>query len=322
MMATETRDSANWILDSGASSHMSFDRDEFMDIKELKNPISITIANGTSVQAMATGSVPLTLMNGENVTVYNVLYVPDLDRRLLSIPALVSKGIRVTFGEDWCDIGTRECRIARVSMKDKMYILRAVSRIKPEISMIAATSNSNTGKDMDIWHARLGHLPEQKIEELKKCVTGLEIKKLANYMETNNDLCKGCVKGRLSVQNFSKSSTKEPKTNDVLELIHSDIMGPMNKISVGGSRYILNFIDDYSRYVKVYFIKRKSQVFDYFMEYKSMMEGQTGKKVKCIRTDNGKELVNTKFGRECKLSGIIHQTTVHIHRSKMVLPNG
>ena len=178
MMATETRDSANWILDSGASSHMSFDRDEFMDIEELKNPISITIANGTSVQAMATGSVPLTLMNGENVTVYNVLYVPDLDRRLLSIPALVSKGIRVIFGEDWCDIGTRECRIARVSMKDKMYILKAVSRIKPEISIIAATSNSNTGKDMDIWHARLGHLADLRAEEMRYRIRDQEIGEL------------------------------------------------------------------------------------------------------------------------------------------------
>ena len=43
MMATETRDSANWILDSGASSHMRFDRDEFMDIEELKDPISIRL---------------------------------------------------------------------------------------------------------------------------------------------------------------------------------------------------------------------------------------------------------------------------------------
>nr|CCA21193.1 retrotransposon protein putative [Albugo laibachii Nc14] len=78
----------------------------------------------------------------------------------------------------------------------------------------------------------------------------------------------------------------------------------------GDAKYVVNFVDGYSRFVNAYFIQRKSQLFEHFVEYKSMMERKLGSKIKCIRADNGKEFINSQFSRECRKDGIIHQTTV------------
>nr|CCA26157.1 putative polyprotein [Albugo laibachii Nc14] len=86
-------------------------------------------------------------------------------------------------------------------------------------------------------------------------------------------------------------------------------MGPMKTTSAGGSRYTLTFIDDYSRLVKVYFLRTKSQVFDYFLEYKAMMERQANRRIKRIRTDNDTECLNRRFAEERRRNGIIHQTS-------------
>lgn len=83
----------------------------------------------------------------------------------------------------------------------------------------------------------------------------------------------------------------------------------MNVDSIGGSKYILTFTDDYTRYVTVYFLKRKSEVYEKFQEYVNMVENFTGLKVKMLRTDNGGEYVSNDFSKHCASKGIIHQYT-------------
>ena len=84
---------------------------------------------------------------------------------------------------------------------------------------------------------------------------------------------------------FPKQSVK--KTSQPLELLHSDLCGPMNVDTIGGSKYVLTFTDDYSRYVTVYFIKSKSEVLSKFKEYVNMVENATGLRVRTLRSDNG-----------------------------------
>ncbi|KAA5592484.1 transposase family protein, partial [Pseudomonas aeruginosa] len=103
---------------------------------------------------------------------------------------------------------------------------------------------------------------------------------------------------------FQPSSTS---TQDILELIHSDVCGPMESVSIGGSRYYVLFVDDYSRMVFVYFMKTKSEVFKFFKEFQSLVEKQTDRKIKILRTDNGGEYCSQDFERYLKQHGIIHQ---------------
>ncbi|KAE8959632.1 hypothetical protein PF011_g30361 [Phytophthora fragariae] len=69
-------------------------------------------------------------------------------------------------------------------------------------------------------------------------------------------------------------------------------MGPMKPQSQGGARFVVTFVDDYSRYVHAYLIKAKSEVFARFKEYKALVEAQTGRRIRCVRSDNGGEYVN------------------------------
>lgn len=101
-------------------------------------------------------------------------------------------------------------------------------------------------------HRRLGHLNRQGLGLLKNSIaTGI------NYTVRNERPCEACVMGKQAREPLRRSGKR---AKDLLELIHSDICGPMEMNSIGGSRYFLTFIDDHSRKVFVYFLKNKNQV--------------------------------------------------------------
>ena len=89
--------SATWLLDSGASRHMTDDERDFVEYEDLTVPISITVANGQHLMAKGTGSVRFVLKNGRTVMLKKVLHVPKLDKKLVSVPALTARGVLVQF---------------------------------------------------------------------------------------------------------------------------------------------------------------------------------------------------------------------------------
>lgn len=131
-----------------------------------------------------------------------------------------------------------------------------------------------------IWHARLGHLPMKAMNNLNKCVEGFQMQDLSAVDDDQDEICEGCVTGKSSVKPFPKSSYGEMKTTSLLQVVHSDVMGPMETKSQGGARFVVTFLDDYSRYVVAYYVTHKSDVVDKFIEYKSMMENQLNTKIK------------------------------------------
>ncbi|KAG3195041.1 hypothetical protein PC128_g8835 [Phytophthora cactorum] len=108
-------------------------------------------------------------------------------------------------------------------------------------------------------------------------------------MSTKDDgLCAGCIKGKHSVTSFSKS-TKKMKTTQVLELVHSALMGPIKTLSNGGSKNVLLFVYDFSRYIVGFFLKKKSKVVSYFSKSRVLVENQLGQHIRTIRTDSDAE---------------------------------
>lgn len=91
----------------------------------------------------------------------------------------------------------------------------------------------------------------------------------------------------MAVTAFPRSRS-EIKTTRLLELVHADIMGPMSQQSQGGTLFVLLFVDDFSRYVSVFFLKTKSEVVQHFRDYKVTIETQTAVHMMKIRTDNGR----------------------------------
>jgi transposase InsO family protein len=84
----------------------------------------------------------------------------------------------------------------------------------------------------------------------------------------------------------------------------------MQTRSLGGAYYFLIFIDDRTRYTWVYFIRKKSDVFEYFKEFKNLVEKKTGRYIKILRSDQGGEYTSRDFFKYCKNNGIQQQFTV------------
>jgi hypothetical protein len=129
----------------------------------------------------------------------------------------------------------------------------------------------------------------------------------ADLSDVSVGICEPCVKGKMARKPFKVSQVKSTRP---LELIHSDVCGPMQNVSLGGSKYFVSFIDDYSRFSHVYYVNEKSDVFGVFKEYKALVENQTGQTIAVLRTDGGGEYVSNEFEQYLRMHGIQHQLTV------------
>ena len=96
----------------------------------------------------------------------------------------------------------------------------------------------------------------------------------------------------------------------MLGIVHTDLCGPMRTQSMGGAKYLLTFVDDATRWCEVRFLKSKDQVLEIFTSYKNLMENQTGRKIKQVQSDNGKEYCNKAFNDYLDKCGIKRRLTV------------
>jgi hypothetical protein len=103
---------------------------------------------------------------------------------------------------------------------------------------------------------------------------------------------------------ISQFSTYSFSCKGILQLVHSDVFGPVSVPSLGKSVYYVSFIDDFSRNTWIYFLRKKSEVFDRFKEFKALVENQTEKRIKVLRTDNGGDFCGNEFEEFCKKCGI------------------
>ena len=127
-------------------------------------------------------------------------------------------------------------------------------------------------------------------------------------IKATTGICKGCVVGKHPEHKFNRG--KASRASCILGLIHSDISDPMPITSMNGSRYFLTFIDDFSRYTWVFFIKKKSKVCEKFFELKALIENAFGIKINILRYDNGGEYVNNYLLKIFSQSGIQFQHSI------------
>ncbi|KAK3039795.1 hypothetical protein RJ639_027108 [Escallonia herrerae] len=116
------------------------------------------------------------------------------------------------------------------------------------------------------------------------------------------DFCEGCVYGKQKRVSFRKDGKK--KKIERLELVHTDVCGPTTVKSLGGNFYFVSFIDDASRKTWIYAIRQKSDVYHTFKKWKTLVENETGNKVKCLKSDNGGEYSDGGFQEYCSNNDI------------------
>ena len=89
--------------------------------------------------------------------------------------------------------------------------------------------------------------------------------------------------------------SSDNKAKGILDIVHSDVCGPMTATSLSGYVYYVSFIDDYSRKTWIYFLKGKNEVFSKFKEFKDLVENLSKKKIKVFRSNNGGEFTSGEF---------------------------
>ncbi|GJX41309.1 gag-pol polyprotein, partial [Tanacetum coccineum] len=163
----------------------------------------------------------------------------------------------------------------------------------------SVASHSPSHRVAITWHQKLGHMSEQGIKIL------VERKLLPGNTKVSLPFCKHYV---ISKQHRLKFKTSNSRSIYVLELVHSDVWQAL-VLSLGGAKYFVSFIDDYSRRCWVYPIKKKSDVFEVFKVYKARVELDSEKNIKCLRTDNRGEYTGDEFDTFCRQEGIKRQFT-------------
>lgn len=251
--ATTTNNDNGWYIDSGASMHLTMHRDWLHD--EITPPVStIKVANDKKLVVKSCGKVTLNVLNGNGkintISVQNVLYVPELTTNLLSVSQIINSGCQVQFDQKGCMIFNKNNeKVAVAKMINNMYRLN----IHSVQAYISATKDS----DFYLWHQRLAHL---NFEDLNKFSENTGVK----LQNKDKVVCITCLEGKQTRIPFPTEGTR---AQNKLELIHSDICGPMEVQSFGGARYFVTFIDDFTRKVFVFILKNKSDVFEKFKEF-------------------------------------------------------
>lgn len=148
-----------------------------------------------------------------------------------------------------------------------------------------------------LWHMRFGHIGEKGFRTLKNknLIKGL------NDCILEFDFYEHYVYGK---QNHVQFYSNSHKSFYVLDLILSNVFGPIKVPSFSNSIFFVSFIDDYSRRTCDYFLKSKTLVFSQFKEFKALVENQTSKKIKCVRIDHGGEFCLVEFEQFYKERGI------------------
>jgi hypothetical protein len=287
-----------WFLDSGCSNHMCRDKTLFSNLNESFRQI-VKLGNNMKMSVMGKRNVRLQVSEFVHV-ITEVFYVPELRNNLLSIGQLQEKGLTIFFQHRKCQIYHPEKGlIIQTEMSaNRTFFLLARS------PLVKATCFYTTSQDWSyLWHCRYGHLSYKGLRTLqfKKMVHGLP------QFNVSTTVCTHCMVGKQHRNPIPKKSNW--RASQQLQLIHADLCGPIILISNRNKRYLICFIDDFSRKIWVYFLEEKSEAFIIFKYFKSLVEKETRSCIKSLRTDRGGEFTSQEFNQFCKENGIKRQLT-------------
>ena len=161
--------------------------------------------------------------------------MPALTKNIIYVSCLNKKGFHLKFCDNSCHIMLNDVFYAGGTLSNEIYIL--------DMSNPILNINDNKRKKGDnlkssyLWHCRLGHISERRMTELHKCGS------LGSFDYESFDTCESCLLGKMTKLPFKR---KGERANELLDLIHTNVCGPMSVHARGGFVYFITFIDDYS----------------------------------------------------------------------------
>ena len=287
-----------WVIDSGASRHMTANRTLFTNFTLQVS--WVTIANGVKIKSPGRGDVAVEL-DGKEFTLTDVLYVPDLDANLLSISALQAKGMVVRFGLSCVEILRKGTCLATGSLVGKTYLLRSAGNGAALVATETPTAAKNPEQDRYLlWHSRMGHVGAYRLVALTDVTNGVGAR-----IQNHESVCK-CITCTQTKMTRIVNRNPPNKATKQLERVYSDFWGPYRVPNNQGSKYFVSFIDEFSGYSEIY-LGARSELERLFRMYKNRIEIETGKRIRTLRCDNAAEY--EKLARTILPEGIVVEFT-------------
>ncbi|KYN22359.1 Copia protein [Trachymyrmex cornetzi] len=250
-------------------------------IERLSVPINITVAkNDVTLNGECVGKIKGYIQSDRKrlpCSINNVLFVKDLKCNLLSIRQLEDAGFGITFKNSMVVLVRNGTKVATAVRTGKLYELEVLVEKGAFVDAIESKKS-----DMEIWHRRMGRLNNLDMEKFVRCEMVVGLPKLS---ASSGNVCEPCIFGEQTRKPFPK--VNESRSTQRLELIHSDVCGPINPVACNGARYFVSFIDNYTHFSVLYVIKQKSKVFEKFKEYVALSTAKFKTKISVLIADIG-----------------------------------
>ncbi|CAN0443731.1 unnamed protein product [Pylaiella littoralis] len=279
-----------------------------LEFKAFSTPREITTAGKHTLHGIGTGIISFTIRDthGTQLPVnMRALVVPGLDRNIFAPIAELRNGVRfvlekktyltidgtvIPLKQDPRDQGM--CSLDITFQRDSHGVLgksEGVSFDGGTGAVYTATTSAS------VWHRRLGHMNPRKMEVLRK--------KKGNGVEYTGTIsgCDICSVTKSKQQAHPKESTR--KTTRPMQLIYTDLMGPITPAAKGGHRFVSKFTDDYSRMKEIYLLKNKPEAAESLHQYNMTVAVPLGLRIENLRCDKGGEYTGQEFRTLCVGTG-------------------
>lgn len=303
LMVGSGSDSLGWVIDSGATRHAVRSTDGLSDCEQVTQFLSG--ADGAGIKVSHKGTALLTAVVGSErkaSAITDVLVAPGLRENLFSVPVTCQRGNAVIFVGDnaWiCDakdiVKPQKLKAVGLRGPDDLW------RIQGSYSHPAMISTAES--DAGLWHRRYGHIAKSSLDMLAASVKGVKGQDCIVC-----DDCQVCAVGKMTRAAIPGTSNPGRATRK-LQLVHSDVCGPITPASWGGSQYFVTFTDDFSRRIWAFPMRLKSETFQCFRRFKVLAEVQCGERLAVLRCDRGGEFRGFEFSQFCMNEGIDLQFT-------------
>ncbi|WVZ70572.1 LOW QUALITY PROTEIN: hypothetical protein U9M48_019228 [Paspalum notatum var. saurae] len=281
-----------WIMDSGCSRHMTGHRKWFSSLNPMSTKEYITFGDNGQGKVLGVGSVSLST----KLSLRKVAFVRNLGFSLISVLQLLDEGFEVRFKKcACCVLDAEETLVCSLMPFGQVSRVDLTSVSGPARSLVASPS-ADTWK----WHRRLGHLSFDLVVRLSSM--GL-IQGLPKLRAEKDLVCHPCRHGKMVAASHipvSQVMTSYP-------LLHMDTVGPDWVASVSGKWYVLVVVDDFSRFLWVFFMEFKDKAFGFVRDLVLRLRNESHKAMRAIRSDNGGEFRNSRFENFCRDLGLEHQ---------------
>ena len=294
-MAATAYNPNNWILDSGATHHLTTDLNNLALHHPYNGGEEVTIADGSGLAISHTGSSTLSTPT-RSLALTDILYVPNIHKNLISVYRLCNANkVSIEFFPAHFqvkDLNTG-ARLLQGKTKDELYEWP----VKPN-NIISYSASPTPKTSLPSWHSRLGH-PSFSVLQTLVSQFSLPLSQTSQKQFP----CSHCLINKSHKLPFYSNtiSSKSP-----LDYVYTDVWtSPI--VSFDNFKYYLILVDHYTRYTWFYPLQQKSQVKDTFIAFKSLVENRFQCKIRTLYSDNGGEFIALRpFLRTC---GISHLTS-------------